>query len=546
MMSQAKRLSTLNHRSELTNAFAAARRGGVRRSVIVVLAVLTVVVGAGSWYFTSGAGAIDEHPLTGPVVVGKFVHEIVERGDVESSANVEVRSEVQLRGSLAGIAIVELVPEGTFVEQGDFLVRLDDSALQNELQLQQINVNASQADVIQAQTAVETAKLTLSEYESGTFKQDEEQLQSENFVAEENFRRAEEYFMYSKRLATKGYVSPVQLDADRFGVEKAQKELDVARTKMQVLRTFTKQKMIKQLDADVKTAEAKLQAALENHSVESSRLDRIKQQITRCIITAPKAGQVVYANQPGIGNNDGIVIEEGRLVRERQVLIRLPNPKQMQVTAKINESRIDLVRSGMPARIKVDALEGLELTGIVRKVGEYPSQQSSAYLSHIKEYETEIEILDPPAGLRPGMTAQAAVLVEERANAAQVPLQAVTERDGRYYCLVQTADGLEARQIQIGPTNEKFVVVEAGLKENEQVVMTPKQFEGSVSLPTPVEFPARKPTMLARDRVERAPRVAKSDVTEQAAKRETAKRLKPLAIRSTPLEAVPVSHGAGL
>ena len=121
-------------------------------------------------------------------------------------------------------------------------------------------------------------------------------MQSEVFVAEENYRRAQEYVRYSERLAAKGYVTPIQLEADRFAVEKAQKELDVSRTKLEVLRHFTKQKMMKQLEADVKTAEARLNAALEIHSVEMAHLTRIKEQITKCVIVAPKG-----ITKPGSG-----------------------------------------------------------------------------------------------------------------------------------------------------------------------------------------------------------------------------------------------------
>lgn len=498
-MSRATTLSTLRHRSELCNGIPTAdRRGAALRKIVLALGLSSAAVVGGWVYFGSSFGSnVGDAPLVGNVVVGRFVHEIVERGDVQSSANVEVRSAVQLRGSGAGVAILELVPEGTFVEEGDFLVRLDDSSLQNDAQLQEIDCNASQANVVQAQTAVETAKLALSEYESGKFKQEEEQLQSEIFVAKENYRRAEEYLRYSERLSAKGYVTPIQLEADRFAVDKSLKELEVAETKLAVLRDFTKQKMIKQLDADVKTALAKLEAAREIHSVELSRLTRIKEQIANCLIKAPKSGQVVYANQPGYGNDDGVVIEEGRLVRERQVIIRLPNPKQMQVTAKVNESRIDMVRPGMAAKIKIDALADMELEGIVRHVSEYPTQQNSVFTAHIKEYATEIEIVNPPKGLRPGMTAQAAVVVEQREHATQVPLQSVMERDGRFYCLVEGPGGIEARQVQVGPTNDKFVVIEAGLQGAEQVVMTPKQFSDRVALPAPIDYPARKPMMLA-------------------------------------------------
>lgn len=498
-MNLAHRLSTLRHQSERIDrtrcSFRKARRGFSKLRAVLVLAVVGSVGGVGLWQFAPAQwNAVEEAPLVGEVTVGKFVHQVVERGDIQSSSNVDVRCEVQMRSgsSSAGVAILEIVPEGTVVDEGDFLVRLDDSTLQNDLTLQQLDTNASQAAVIQAETTVETARLTLQEYESGVFKQELEQLQSAKFVAEENYRRAVEYLKYSERLADKGYVTPIQLEADKFAVDKAKKELDVSNTKIDVLNNFTKQKMLKQLEASLRTAEAALQAQLENHSVETARLEKIKQQIARCIIKAPSAGQVVYANDVIPGRvDDGAPIQEGRLVRERQVIIRLPNPQRMQVVAKVNESRIDLVRPGMAARVSIDALPGLELEGRVRRVSEYPLQQFTTLTAHIKEYATEIEIINPPEGIRPGMTAKAAVIVEERENATQVPLQAVFERDGRYYCLTHGATGITARQLQLGPTNDKYVIVEQGLSGSESVVVTPRLYADRVALPTPENFPAR-------------------------------------------------------
>ncbi|MGC3966151.1 MAG: HlyD family efflux transporter periplasmic adaptor subunit [Pirellulales bacterium] len=257
---------------------------------------------------------------------------------------------------------------------------------------------------------------------------------------------------------------------------------------------------------------------------------------------APRAGQVVYANDQGFGQStDGILIEEGRLVRERQILIRLPNPKQMQVLAKINESRIDLVRPGMRAKVKVDALPDVELVGEVRKVSEYPMQQTSQFTSHIKEYATEVAIIDPPPGLRPGMTAQASIIAEEIEKAVQVPLQAVMERDSRYYVLVQSATGLEAKQVQVGATNDRFVVVEQGLTGGEQVVMTPKLFAEDVTMPEPQNYLSRKQVMLAakreKQKLDTAPQIAQSDLDDRPAKRSPIKRSK---------ASQTDSHGAGL
>lgn len=457
---------------------------GGRRSKWLKLALLALLAsGLYAGYkhlFASDAATEASQYLTAEVKREAFLHEVVERGDIDSSSNVEVRCEVRSRGS-GGITILEIVPEGTHVKEGDFLVRLDDSALQNEVLLQQIAVQNSESLVIQAQTTVETAQLARQEYENGTYKQEVEEVQSLVFVAEENLRRAEEYYRYSLRLAAKGYVTSIQLEADKFAVEKAKKDLDVAKTKQDVLVNFTKEKTLKRLDADILAAEARLRATKESHQLEVAQLETIKEQLTKCVVRAPANGQVVYANDAYRSSEP--LIEEGRQVRERQTMIRLPNPEKMQVVAKINESRIDLVHEGMETVIRIDALPGVELAGKVRKVSEYPLPTSS-YTSHLKNYATMIEIENPPQDIRPGMTAQVSVQVEHLDNVLQIPIQAVFEKSGRHFCL-HTSDGehFEPREVALGSNNSKFIVVRHGLDEHDQVVMTPKPYFDDVNWP---------------------------------------------------------------
>jgi len=63
--------------------------------------------------------------------------------------------------------------------------------------------------------------ITKREYLEGTYLQDRQAIESELFVAEENLNRAKEYFAYSQKLASKGYVNENQLEADRFAVARA-------------------------------------------------------------------------------------------------------------------------------------------------------------------------------------------------------------------------------------------------------------------------------------------------------------------------------------
>ena len=69
-------------------------------------------------------------------------------------------------------------------------------------------------------------------------------------------------------------------------------------------------------------------------------------------------------------------------------------PALMQGKCKVNESRITLNREGMAAKIEIDAIPGMKLTGRVIKVNRY-AEPGSYFSSSIKEYATIIESLDP-------------------------------------------------------------------------------------------------------------------------------------------------------
>jgi HlyD family secretion protein len=416
-------------------------------------------------------------PMTAPAASTSFLQEVLERGEVASSSNVEVRCQVQSK-ALIGTPILEIVPEGTYVQEGEFLLRLDDSALQADLVQQQIACNSSRALEIEGLADFEAAKLALEEYESGTFLQDKGILESERFVAQENLRRAEEYLNYSIRLADRGYVTGVQLEADRFAVEKARKELENSSTKLSVLHRFTKLKTTNRLKANVETAEARWRSRQNSHNLDEERLKALEDQLAKCRILAPTSGQVVYANLP----SGEPLIAEGKPVRERQIIVRLPDPKRMQVLARINESRIDRVRVGMSAKIRMDAFPNTVLTGTVRSVSEYPLPAASPY-STIKEYGAEITIDDAPTGARSGMTAQAAIQVERLENVLQVPVQAVLERGKRFFCVVDADGEIVAKEVKVGSANEQSVVISSGLAEGEQVVLAPQTYESKLPLP---------------------------------------------------------------
>ena len=431
------------------------------------------------WWFSNDDDSSENEvqPLFEAVQFAEFKLELIEPGEIESAENIEIKSEVRSR-SYSGVSILEIVPEGSLVKKGDFLVRLDDASLQKDLLRQRISVHQAKATLVKATADVEAAKLSLQEYLSGSFRESEEELESAEFVAKENLRRAEEYLLYSKKLATKGYVSEAQLEADQFAVEKAGKELDLAQTKLEVLRTHSRKAKVNELNADIMTAEARLQSAENSYQLEKTQESEIEEQIEKCKIFSPADGEVTYANKNNSGTSEGILIEEGKLIREKQTIIRLPNASLLRVRAKVNENRIEQVRPGMDCSILIDAMRDVQLKGKVESLSEYPIPSASRYTSHIKEYGTEIVISDPPPGVRTGMTAKVTIKSEQIDRALQIPLTSIFRIEGETFCLVGNEfDEMQLRSIEIGSHNMTMAVVNSGLKEGELVVLNPDQFK---------------------------------------------------------------------
>lgn len=472
--------------------------------ILRILIAGVVIVGlaiAAAWQFwpRRGLSAQDRSVMLVRAEQGDFEHEITERGEVESASNVEVRCEVEAKGS-AGTTILEIVPEGTQVDEGDVLVRLDSSKLESDLTQQQIVCNTSEAEVIKARNDYETALIARQEYIEGQYKQEEQTIQSEIFVAEEDLRRAQEYLAYSERLAAKGYVTTLQLEADRFAVDKARNELDMAKNKLDVLRKYTREKELKQFDSDIKTSEAKLRSEEDSHRIDLEELERIKEQIAKCTIRAPEPGQVVYANVTNRRGGQEVIIEPGTQVRENQVIIRLPDPKRMQVKAEINEAKVTKVAAGMTATVRLDAFPDAALPGTVQKVNEYP-EPSHWFTSSTKEYATIVSIDESPVGLRPGLTAEVKILVQRKPDVLMLPVQAVFEHGERFYCAVPGPQGFEPRRLELGPTNDKRVVINGGLSPGDRVALNAAALRDDLDLPEvaprdekPTRPASRKPT----------------------------------------------------
>ena len=410
------------------------------------------------------------------VRISDFEAFVTEPGDVESSMNTEVRCEVESLGS-AGTAIISIIQEGSQVKKGDELITFDKSNLEDKKIQQEIIVANDEALLSQASRNLEHARRTLTEYKEGLFQQESELYEGAVFAAEEVLKSNEASLKHGERLAARGFITELQLQSERFAVESALRDLAAKKRKLDVYVRFTRQKLEGQYEGDITRMTALALAQKKTLQLSQKKLREIDEQIELCTVRAPSDGQVVYVND----ERRGVVIEEGTVIRDQQLVIVLPNLQKMQVDVHINESHVNRVSVGDRVEIILDAAPDTPLVGEVKKVAAYPFPRR--WHGAPLEYGAIVTIDNPPASIRPGLRAKVKISFASQPNVMQVPIASVIEHQKQYFCLVQKGNDWDVRQVMIGLHSSSTVVVDEGLSVGEMVSMTPFEFIGREDLP---------------------------------------------------------------
>ena len=454
-------------------------------------------------------GLVVETALRAPFLISLSV-----QGHLDSQKNSTLTSMVE-----GSTTIIYIVPEGTWVTQGEVVCELDSSVLREEAKQQEITVTQAEAalatarealeiqktqnesDIAAAKLASELAKLDQRKFQFGDYVQQQSELQGNVAIAEEELARAKETLEFTKDQVKKGYMSQNEYEAARIAVKQADLKVANATALLEVLEDYTLPRTMAELEANAKEFELELQrvklkadsaltqaqktveAAELTYEVEKERLERLKTQIANCVLRAPQDGEVVYAVSES-RRSEPVIIEEGATVRERQPLINLPDVTKMKVEARVHESLIRAVEKGLKSRIRVDAYPGEIYNGVISHVSSVPMSGSWPNID-LREYPTEIQLTDDVEKvrrLRPGLTAQVEILVDNRKNVLQVPIQCVVTVADTQIAYVATAGKVERRTLKIGQSNQSHIEIIDGIEEGEQVVMNPRtRFAGEIT-----------------------------------------------------------------
>lgn len=135
---------------------------------------------------------------------------VVERGNLEASNSVELKSEIEGQST-----ILFLIEEGSWVEEGDLLCELDatdliDRRVQQDISVQnagasfvkskqqfEIQKSQNQSDVAAAERKLEFARTDLKKYLQGDWPKDKQSAEADILLAEEELSRSREVLDWS-------------------------------------------------------------------------------------------------------------------------------------------------------------------------------------------------------------------------------------------------------------------------------------------------------------------------------------------------------------
>jgi len=471
------------------------------------LAAGMAVVGVIGYYgaFSAWIGSSrTDRPLTSVVRRATLRITVSERGNLESCVTVDGICEVNTITNQ--IKIISLVPEGNKVKKGEIVCKFDSSEIDKNIATQDIKVkqaiskiettqqereiqrNKGEGDTIAAKVETALAELDLEKYQLGDYPAETTKQKGQIRLKEKDFAEAKNKLENFRQLMKKGFKSPDVVRIQETVVAQTQLDYETALLELKVKEKYDYKRKTtefsakadqakKKVEQAVATAKAQMSKATSEYEsakatadIEQQQFKEFLRQKDKTTIRAGQEGIVAYANEAWYDSSRQI--REGATVYPRQKIFSLPDMSKMQVKVNIHESLIKKIKVGQKAEIRIESFPSFAFVGTVTKVSQLADSTRPWMSGGVKQYPT-IVTLDSLLGqdLKPGMTAEAKVMVGELDNVLVVPVTAIAEHKGEFYAFLELPGGIDRRKVKIGENNETHVQILEGLKEGDLVAL---------------------------------------------------------------------------
>lgn len=184
-----------------------------------------------------------------------------------------------------------------------------------------------------------------------------------------------------------------------------------------------------------------------------------------------------------------VLADQGQLVAAGQGVFRVARLDEKEVQVAVPESQVGQFRQHRRFAVNLWSEPEITMTGELRELGAVADPQT-------RTFPARIRLLDPPDGVRLGMTAR--VVAQTPADAAtgaalRVPLAAVGNQGAGAYVWVVADGRLSRRAVQIGEFGETGATIAGGLQAGETIVAAgiAQLHEGQAVNPRPLPPPSQ-------------------------------------------------------
>lgn len=471
---------------------------------------IVLVAAVASW---DDAPRGDAAPPTVRALRGDVVAGIVEPGTLQAARSVTLASEIRSNRA----KIVSLLPDGTWLEPGDVVLRFDPTPFEEERLKALADVRDAEAATVRAEQerklqiakaeealessrhAVHLARLNLEAYEKGTGALNVREAEVRAAEAESALSRARNDLTDMERMLGQGFVSEEEVDRQRSRVEELGRQNGLQRDRLHTAREIhyprdleRSRNQLEEAEDSVARSEGVLyytreyyravrESSIRKEESAREKLRQVDEQLAKTKIESPIAGFLVLQDIP---------LENGK--RRPQVgdsvwsgvpIATVPDLSQMQVTTYVREVDLHRIEVGLGADVAVEAYPDLRLDGRIAHIGSLAQDVTD---SPWKFFPVTLTLAKSDERLRPGMSTRVEFELARADDVVRVPSDAVFRRGDRRVVYVRRGSSVTEREVALGLANETHVEVRAGIRDGDELLLeTPSQAVPYEPLPEP-------------------------------------------------------------
>jgi macrolide-specific efflux system membrane fusion protein len=260
-----------------------------------------------------------------------------------------------------------------------------------------------------------------------------------------------------------------EVSSAEAGLGKTRAAIDFARLTLARARAGVAEHYLPQADLDA--AEHELRSRLAELRVLEVGLSAAQDRVRYTKISSPIDGTVIQrATEVG-----EVVVPGVQATFDGKALLTIADLSTLLVKVELNQIDVAKVRLGNAASVTFDALPGKTYPATVTRIAPASSKVAG---KDVEVFRVETELSASDAAIKPGMTADVRIRLEERTNVLLLPIEAVLvdKEQASVKRVLTDARGNrhpEKTAVTIGARNDRELELLSGLEDGDEVLIDP-------------------------------------------------------------------------